>query len=119
MWRHHHYLFCWPLQRQKQDIALKFCMRVVCMYLDQIYAGFLDNLKISNFIGNYIWKIKILNFGGQNRKMSKIQDSQLVARSILRFFLRLRIVFYSKRAHSRSLQTFAAFFTQNRGKWRH
>ena len=35
-----------------KDIALKWCMRVVCMYLDHIYFGFLDDLKISDFIGN-------------------------------------------------------------------
>ena len=69
---------------KNKDIALKFCMPVVCMYLDHIYSGFLDNLKISDFIGNYFWKIEILNFGGQNRKISKIRDSHFVERSILR-----------------------------------
>ena len=47
MFRHHLYLFffCYCTGKTK-DITLKFCMGVVCMYLDHIYFGFLDNLKI-------------------------------------------------------------------------
>ena len=30
---------------KNKNIALKPCMHVVCMYLDHIYSGFLDNLK--------------------------------------------------------------------------
>ena len=36
-----------------RDIALEFCMRVVCMCLDHIYSGSLDELEILDFIGNY------------------------------------------------------------------
>ena len=48
-------------------IALKFCKHAVCMYFNHIYSGFLDTLKILDFIGNCFGKIKILHFGGQNR----------------------------------------------------
>ena len=44
--------FCHCAGKNK-DISLKFCMRVVCMYLDHMYSGLLDNSKISDFIGNY------------------------------------------------------------------
>ena len=37
---------------KNKDIDLKFWMRIVCMYLDHMYSGLLDNLKISDFIGN-------------------------------------------------------------------
>ena len=33
---------------KNKDIALKFCMRVVSMYLDDIYSGFLNIWKILN-----------------------------------------------------------------------
>ena len=29
---------------KNKDIALKFCMLVICMHLHHIYSGFLDNL---------------------------------------------------------------------------
>ena len=48
-------------------------MRVVCMYLDNKYSGFLDILKIVNFIGNYFRKIEILSYGGQIRKNQKLE----------------------------------------------
>ena len=48
------------------------------------YIPFLDNSKILDFMSICFWKIKILSFGGQNRKISKIRDSQIVALSILR-----------------------------------
>ena len=38
---------------KNKDIALNFCMRVACTYLDHIFSGFSDNLEISDFIGNY------------------------------------------------------------------
>ena len=38
---------------KNKDIALKFCLHVVCMYLDNIYSGFLNTLKILDYIGNY------------------------------------------------------------------
>ena len=43
---------------KNEDIALKFCMRVVCMYLDHIYSGF---VKISPDLENISIKI----FGGK------------------------------------------------------
>ena len=81
MWRHHLYSFFCPFHSQKQI----YCFEILyaCMYLSHIFR-FFDNLKISAFIGNYFWKIEILNFGGQNRKISKIRDSHFVERSILR-----------------------------------
>ena len=94
---------------KNKDIALKFNMLVVCMYIDHIYFGFSDDLKISDFIGNYFWKTEILNFGGQNRKISKIRDSHFVERSILRL-LAFSIAPYFKTKHSSSLQTFAVFW---------
>ena len=45
-------VFFLPLHMQNKDMALKFLMPVVCMYFDHIFV-FLDNLKISDFIGNY------------------------------------------------------------------
>ena len=84
MWHHHLCLFFFGhCTAKNKDIALKFCMSVVCMYLNHIYSSFLDNLKISDFIGNCFWKIKILNFGGHNGKISQIRDSHFVERSIL------------------------------------
>ena len=68
----------------KKDIALKFCMCVVCMYLDHIYSAFFGWLKKFDFISSYFWKIDILNFWDQNRKISKIRDSHFVELSILR-----------------------------------
>ena len=47
-------VFFWPLRSQNKDIALNFCMGVVCVYLDHIDFGFSDNLKISDFISNYL-----------------------------------------------------------------
>ena len=47
---HHLYLlFCHGTAKNK-GIALKFCMRIVCMYLDHINSVF---WIISDFIGNY------------------------------------------------------------------
>ena len=69
---------------KNKDIALKFCVRVVCMYVDHIYSGCLDNVKNLDFIGNYFWKFEILNFWGQIRKISKIWESHFIERSILR-----------------------------------
>ena len=33
--------------QKNKDIVLKFCMRVVCMYIYNIYSGFREILKIS------------------------------------------------------------------------
>ena len=38
---------------KNKDIGLKFGMPVVCMYVDRIYSGLLDNLKLLDFIGSY------------------------------------------------------------------
>ena len=38
---------------KNKDIDLKSWLHVVCMYLDHIYSGFLDNLKMLDFIDNY------------------------------------------------------------------
>ena len=78
--------FCGHYTGKNKDIALKFCMLIVCMYHYHIYSGFLDTLKILDFMGNYFWKNEILYFEGQNRKISKIQDSHFIERSIWRFF---------------------------------
>ena len=51
--QHHLDLVFGHCTAKNKDIALTFCMRVVFMYLDHIYSVFLDNLKISDFIGNY------------------------------------------------------------------
>ena len=82
-WRHHLYLFYHYTAKYK-DIALKFGMCVVCMYVYNIYCVFLDNSKIVVFISIYFWKAEILSFRGQKRTISKIRDSQIVGRSILR-----------------------------------
>ena len=41
---------------KNKDIALKFCMLVVCMYLYHMYSVFFNKLKISDFISNYSFK---------------------------------------------------------------
>ena len=38
---------------KNKDIALKFCLHVVCMYFDHIYSGFLYTRKILDLNGNY------------------------------------------------------------------
>ena len=59
-------------------------MRVVSMYLDNIYSVFLDTCKMLSFTGNYYGKVESLGFGSQNKKISKIRESHFVKRSILR-----------------------------------
>ena len=55
---------------KNKDIALKFCiMLVVCKYLDNIHSGFLNILKVLDFIGNYFRKSKFCFFKGQIRKI--------------------------------------------------
>ena len=41
---------------KNKDIALKFCMHVVCMHSNHIYVGIWDYTKILDFIGNYFWE---------------------------------------------------------------
>ena len=40
------FTFFGPLHSQNKDIALKFCMRVVYMFFDNMHSGFLDDLKV-------------------------------------------------------------------------
>ena len=49
-----------------------------------IYILFFDNVKISDFIRNYIFKNCFFKFWGSNQKISKIPDSHFVERSNLR-----------------------------------
>ena len=53
--------------------------------LDYVHSGFLDCLKLLDFISIYFGKLEILNFGGQDwTKISKISDRHFVEYSILR-----------------------------------
>ena len=81
-WRHHHYLFFWPLQSQIQRYGFEI-LHAWCLYESWSHTFFFDNLKVSDFIGNYSSKVEILSFGGQNLKISKIRDNHFVERSIL------------------------------------
>ena len=45
-------LFFGHYTAQNKEIAFKFCVFAVCMYLDNKYFGVLDTLKILNFIVN-------------------------------------------------------------------
>ena len=82
MWRHHLYLFFFlgHCTTKNKDIALKFCMRVVCISI--IYSVFLDTLKLLDFIRNYFLN-RVFEFWGSNRKIWEIRDSHLVERLIL------------------------------------
>ena len=62
---------------KNKNVALK-----LCMYVDSMYSVF-DILKILIFIGKYFWKIEILNFAAQIRKILKSRDSHFVEHSIL------------------------------------
>ena len=95
---------------KNKDIALKFCLHVVCMYFDHMYSGFLIPLKIWILYAIIFEKSKFW-ISGAKLKMSKFRESHIVARSVYVFWL-LRIVFYFKRAHSRRLQTFAVFWSK-------
>ena len=55
------------IAQPKRNAALKFCMLVVCTYLDLIYSGLLDEVKILDLIHHYFGKIDFLNFDGKNR----------------------------------------------------
>ena len=46
-------------------------MRVVCMYIDHMYSGFLDHVKILDFISNIFEKTEILNFRVKTDKYEK------------------------------------------------
>ena len=45
-------LFCHCIAKNR-DVAMKFCMRVVCMYLDNEYSVFLNILEMLDFMSNY------------------------------------------------------------------
>ena len=55
-------IFC-HCTAENKDIALKFCMRTVCMHLDNIYCGFFGYFENFEFMGKYLQKIEILSFG--------------------------------------------------------
>ena len=48
-----------------KGIVLKFCFRVVCMYIDNISSSFWDNLKIWILLV-FIFETIKMSFGGQN-----------------------------------------------------
>ena len=100
----------------------RYCFEILhthCLYVFRLHIfRFLDNLKILDFIGNYFWKIKTLNFWDQNNKISQLRDSHFVERLILRR-LAFSIVSYIKTEISSSLEILAVFFTQNSETWRH
>ena len=86
-----------------------------CFYMSQFLLG--ESFKILDFIGICFWKIKILIFGDQNNKISKIWNRRFVECFILRL-LEAFNAYYFKTVHSSSLQTLACF-TQNGKTWRH
>ena len=73
----------WGCTTKNKVFALKFAMCVVCMNLYNICSDFSDNTKILDFIGLFLWKIKILSFW-VSLKISKFEDSHFVERLILR-----------------------------------
>ena len=112
------YLFFCHCAAKNKDIALTFCMRVVCMYFDHMYSGFLDNLKISDFIGYYFWKIQILSFRGL-----KSENIKILRYPFCRTFNFTPFGIFRLRLTSK-LNILAAFkhlpfFTQNDETWRH
>ena len=76
---------------ENKDIALKFCMLVVCIHLYHTYSGFSDKLKISDFKSNYFWKNRGFELLESKMKISKIRDSHFIERLILH---RLAFFFY-------------------------
>ena len=58
----------WPLHSQKQRCN---CACALFILFSITYLRFFDNLKISDFIGNYFWKIEILDFGVKIEKYQK------------------------------------------------
>ena len=67
---------------KNKDIALQFCVRVVCMYFDHVYADFW--LLTFRILLTIIKKNIHFEFWGRNRKISKIRYRHFVERSILR-----------------------------------
>ena len=77
--------FCAKRVNRRQDIALKFCMLVVCTYLDHICSGFLKICPVfENISGNQ-------NFGLKNIKILKFYDCGNF--EIAAFFVRLFYVY--------------------------
>ena len=95
------------IAQPKTKILLSYfvCGLLACISITYIPFS-LDKLKISDFIGNYFWKIESLNFGGQNRKIPEIWGSHFVERKMLPC-LAFLIASFFKTEHSSSLQTFA------------
>ena len=106
-WRHHPYLFFEPLHSPKY-IVLKFCMRVVCMYPDNMYSG------LFRFYRQLFFKNQILNFGCQNRKIPNTRGSHSEERLILRRLTLSGCVVLQSGHSSTGLETFAVFYP----KWR-
>ena len=69
---------------KNKDIALKFCIHVICMYLEHMYSNFLNNLTIWILEVTIFEKLKFWILGVKIKKISKIRDSHFVERSILR-----------------------------------
>ena len=111
--RHHLYPFFDHCKAINEDTALKFGICVVCMYVHTFItcsSFFLDDSQSLDYIGIYFLIIKILSFGGQNRhKYKKIWDRCFVERSLIRLLTFSNCVLLQN-YHSRSLQTFAAFW---------
>ena len=73
----------------------------------------MDEVKISDFKGNYFCKMKILNFGGS--KPESIQNPIAILWCAQFYtFWHFLIESYFKTGHSNSIQTFAIFYP----KWR-
>ena len=54
------------------DIALKFGVRIVCMYFKNIYSSCSDNSEILDVTGiRFFLKNRFFYFGGRNRNISK------------------------------------------------
>ena len=68
---------------KNKDIAVKFCMLVLCIYPNDIYSVFY-NVKNFVFLCHYFSSIVFVSFVDQNWKTSKIPDSHFVERSNLR-----------------------------------
>ena len=88
-------------------MALKFCMRIVCMYLDNIYSCFWGQLENLGF-----YRIFLINqnfdIGVQNSKMPKSEIAILWSGQVYAV-LCFSVVSYFKTVHSSGLETFVVF----------
>ena len=57
-------LFFGHCSAKNKFIALKFCIRAACLYLDNTYFGFMEIIEILRFIGNDLGKFEVLGFRG-------------------------------------------------------